>query len=1698
MVSKVNDLFNLFVGRWIFAKTPMLGFLLILISTSVIADQQQWPLPDEVSASLMHEIPVLHTAFVQIGEELHYVGKENMNKNKNNPHHQQQNEMTKNQLQLEIDPPMLDFGDNSVGSAQKRKVYVKNLRKEVLHMDAFIVNSVEFQASYYESNKIGPGESTWFEVVFLPREIGKRTTTIEFYSAGDLYKYKVTGNCVSNPYRISPFVGYHIPLNTTISKPLILHNPYPFTMTITEISSSGGNGHIELPHGIDENYAEELPQYWDIRPFQTKQIANVMLVGGMTDNTTCFVRISAELQAVVNVRLDDIILTIPIEVTKSRGVYSTSEILDFGLLRSGERSNSQIFSVFQYQLGGRLEFETLYVEKGDHTGIYMEFSSNPPIIVYPGRNAIAGPKADLVKVYFDASRIDFPDSAPAIKHHTGSIIAVSRGGNYNLTIPFKADVFQGNLYSVGNDLSLQEDLRPPHQRIVRIENQLPFDVAIWNISMSSDAVNHFSVRLVDNVVSIRAGHIAPVFILKYNKKVPTSFDNAMIYVHTNTSTFRLYLNKFSGRMSIELTSVDKQSFDFGFVERNDTRTIRFVVWNHNRAEMRLKNLQVPSRQAYRLYEVGTQKRGSLFSDVSNDERIEYVQAIDVDIQPQSGKIFDLELKVPQDGLVRNGNILFETEYESKLFAVTYQVSTGSLQSIPEKITFGTTFPAKLVYRSLQVFNSFDEDMTVTRLTTLNQDPRFHFEGFDPNMPPVLRSGRLTNLGRVMMSPQIPCSHEYCYLGFPLNTNDGQWFVHGLTLPANLAEIDAYLYKKQRAKYDNLVKSGRHLVNTTVILDTDKAKNIKVKTSAELVWPRLLTRNSIHFPLTALGNFTIVNLTLANPTSMPIAIQVIPLVIYPDAEVLVDLFRPHLLTPLSEHVEMNETLMFSLRDTELFTLKPDSPVPKLREELESLIPHNVPRFTLSMILKPHMKVRLRLGFLPSDYTLRSSLLLIRNNLTVMEPVVMYGKGARIGVRLENMEARSKQALLFEIRHDHLTDCNNPKRLMHKLHSTLTVRRPFMVHNSGEVQFTITNMSINGVPCENRGFRILNCYPFKLQPNETYALDVAYTPDFLTTTNEADLQLYMHMNGSAWLFPLAATVPGDMLAKCHQALPRPPFENIMYYCCVTALIFCLVCVIACAYLEGDRAIACAIRQQFTTPRHVFDLNNLAKQHQQQQNQPKEAEIPQKEAPKTEEKWKLSNPSTLRVSSDAWIVKRYAIKLANYVVQLVHSVWKLSLFYRKDDKPAPQKNTKAKKKKNPVTAKKEEVAVVKPVSAAPQKVSQPKKSPKPTNNNNKRKKSSEKKEIPIQNRSKSREKKKGSAKKLEVLAIPEPEKIIEEPEIVEEVEEEDQEDIVEEIPEEMYKLPTFDSQIYQQFIDATNASMSDEMWDTPAAQAAMQYMNIWNYGAPLTVEQMQALIGHVGGGAEPSTPTQNTVNQFGWNYPQGGEEEKLLEEDQESIAPDWADEEVNASDAEMDFSKMAAASNNLVLTDDELEETNQNSVKKNDRNRKKNRSPSVASLIASSTLSKRLDSPQKMGTRRLTIGSEKKDLKSFARTPGAKPVSDPFQSTTTNPTQNYPTWSTMDFSLYQNESTSNVWGNSSSNSQQQNLDHQNQNLCGSPIDPLSGLGMDLGTTSYNTMFSGPDFNLWSDSKFDPTTAWANLVKKEEEEEDDEQHKK
>ncbi|KAF0305858.1 Transmembrane protein 131 [Amphibalanus amphitrite] len=46
---------------------------------------------------------------------------------------------------------------------------------------------------------------------------------------------------------------------------------------------------------------------------------------------------------------------------------------------------------------------------------------------------------------------------------------------------------------------------------------------------------------------------------------------------------------------------------------------------------------------------------------------------------------------------------------------------------------------------------------------------------------------------------------------------------------------------------------------------------------------------------------------------------------------------------------------------------------------------------------------------------------------------------------------------------------------------TVKRAFTTRNVGEVAISISNFTVNGLPCEGFGFRVLNCAPFQLQPN-----------------------------------------------------------------------------------------------------------------------------------------------------------------------------------------------------------------------------------------------------------------------------------------------------------------------------------------------------------------------------------------------------------------------------------------------------------------------------------------------------------------------------------------------------------------------------------------------------------------------------------------
>ncbi|KAI6215115.1 hypothetical protein M3Y94_00347300 [Aphelenchoides besseyi] len=1109
---------------------------------------------------------------------------------------------------LSFEPNQLNFGASSLGIPKRSAVVVYNPNNVPVEINAISSKSLDFYFSFPENKIVKPLGKSRFIVTYLPRSEGKAATTLnihtsvgteEFYVVKMLLQLFVSAYAHGNPYRIRPVIKARLPVNGTFEFPIVLHNPHIDKLRLINAFSS--DPELTLIHKKHEDtqlvgkqtssVAYSLVLLQEIAPFETVNFAQAVAVGATERNVSVFIvlkldAISYSTRSVKHRVL--LVMTVDMEVTTQPGLFSTVDVLDFGLIKYGERSQRMIFNAYSTVEKG-IEIDSVYVDRTSHqtNGVYLQFASKPPISVKSRAKSQPGAPVPISNIEIDTSYLSLNSSQ---KMHVvqGEIVAESRGGNFNATIRFYAVVFFGFVEHIllreigvfrevlhsSKDAVFHHSLQPPIHRSISLQNNYPFGIAVWNVSLPESKQKIFKVSMVRPVVEIEAGKSSAIIRLKYIKKAQVNF-TATCLVHTNVTTFEVPLLIFKGDIKVLVNSVetDRLNLNFGLVKANTKREMFFTVVNPNSVAIILRGLSNVDDDLALVEPVGTEYgNGSLLSDLDRilkpqswiSVRISFsMSGADFALPANSFTVFRVSLTIPPyTKTSKSLSLRVATDYETIDVPVEYKLTNSTVVFVDNLLRLDDSSPGKISTRDIRLYSSFERDLKVLRVSKLTNDQRFFFQ-LKSKKELWIKSGTTTTLGSLSFAPGLTCAAN-CYVGLPLHTaGDGQWFKHGLKLPPDLPEIDSYLYSRLRRRFNALESKS---IRTSVIVDTDEFKSLELGVRTELTWPRLLDHPVVHFPLTAVGNFTILNLTLSNPSIHPVVVQLLPLVTF---------FEDELVFPIDAPVEMNETLMFSLRDTELFTLKAGSPVPKLREQLEEVVGSPIPRFTLSMLLQPGMSVRVRIGFLPTDYTLRSSLLLIRNNLTAIEPVVMYGKGAHVNMEIDGKASRSN-FLLFDILPSHLSDCHNPKRLTHKLPTTLTVKRTFVVKNTGEVNFTIMNVSISGTSCEDRGFRVLNCQPFSLSPNETHSLEIAYTPDFLMSVNEAALQLYMHMNGTPWVFDMVATIAPEMLHVCHSALPRPPFEWVMYYSCLFALVFCMVYVSACAYLEGDHFISCLIQQ------------------------------------------------------------------------------------------------------------------------------------------------------------------------------------------------------------------------------------------------------------------------------------------------------------------------------------------------------------------------------------------------------------------------------------------------------------------------------------------------------------------------------------------
>ncbi|XP_075277715.1 transmembrane protein 131-like isoform X6 [Opisthocomus hoazin] len=207
------------------------------------------------------------------------------------------------------------------------------------------------------------------------------------------------------------------------------------------------------------------------------------------------------------------------------------------------------------------------------------------------------------------------------------------------------------------------------------------------------------------------------------------------------------------------------------------------------------------------------------------------------------------------------------------------------------------------------------------------------------------------------------------------------------------------------------------------------------------------------------------------------------------------------------------------------------------------------------------------FTPVDYKRVASLILIRNNLTVLDVVNVEGFGAKELLKVGGRLPGAGGSLRFKVPEATLMDC---RRQLKDSKQILSITKNFKVENIGPLPITISSMKINGYSCQGYGFEVLDCQEFFLAQNSSREISIVFTPDFtsswvireLTLVTAADLEFH---------FTLNVTLPHHLLPLCADVVPGPSWEESFWRLTVLFVSLSLLGVILIAFQQAQYILA-----------------------------------------------------------------------------------------------------------------------------------------------------------------------------------------------------------------------------------------------------------------------------------------------------------------------------------------------------------------------------------------------------------------------------------------------------------------------------------------------------------------------------------------------
>ncbi|KAJ8247017.1 hypothetical protein GJAV_G00257820 [Gymnothorax javanicus] len=1033
---------------------------------------------------------------------------------------------------IRFEPPMLDFHEQPVGIPKLEKVYLHNpSSEETIILLSISAATAHFHASFFENGIILPGGNTSFDIVFLARVVGNVENTLFINTSHHgVFTYQVFGVGIPNPYRVRPSVGTRAPINGSLSPLINTHNPHSEPLQVVEMYASGGDLHLELPTGQEGGDK----QLWEIGPSETKGVVRASFSPRDPENHTAFIRIKTG--------TTNIILPVEVEVTHAPGIYSSLEMLDFGTLRSQDQPK---------------HLNLLLLNSGTKDVQIISVRSTTPneavsVLFNTSVTLKAGGKTytKVATISFDASK------TRGLTQFSGKISLRVKEKSYpKMEIPYQAEVLQGYL---GFDhratlFHIRDSPSDPVERPIYLTNTFDFAILIQSASLPEEAKVMFKIQNFSAPIQIPPQESRYVFSLHFRPVRPSINVDSNVLLVTNASKFHLPIWAYTGFLqSLVLPpSREEQLLDFGVLSDLDAGSIVFAVVNSNPIELEIKPWQVVGAGlSVELLRVEWGNRTTVLSRRSELQDAPASDQKTVRLSSGHYAAFRVTLVARDLNGQYEGAVHVSTDYEILTIPVRAVIAVGALVGLPEHIDLPASFPGKVVHQPLSVLSSFTHKVKLTQVRCLTDDPRFYPKRLRSSRD-ELEPGRKSKVANIYFDASLQCG-DHCYVGL-LFLRKAETKSAAFAMREDKWDSDINLHQTLLKRWKEIQDDLRHEPEAVFEANADLQKNPQVKVTARLVWPSLI--NSTHhvlFPLTSTNGFSEADVALENPADVSVYVQVLPLALYPNPSDIAERLFNGLALGTNFNISTN-TLEFQVHSNQ--TVMKNS---KGFSEGASGHPH-----VYNLLLSPGEVKSLTVKFTPATNHTVSTLLIVRNNLTVVDYILLQGQGSVESLRVDEKPPGPGSSLRFKITEALLKNCSNSSR---SKEPNFSLRKTFKVENTGQLPIYIQSTKIGGYVCEGYGFRVLNCQEFALQPNSSTDIVILFTPDFSTSCVIQELRL-VSSGGSVFLFILNASLPYHMLGVCAEALPRPNWELELYITVTLFMSSMFLLVIVTAYLEAQ---------------------------------------------------------------------------------------------------------------------------------------------------------------------------------------------------------------------------------------------------------------------------------------------------------------------------------------------------------------------------------------------------------------------------------------------------------------------------------------------------------------------------------------------------